>query len=178
MNGPLIAAGTYYRVIPDWKQLEMRRGYYAGVSLVDKQVGRILDTLEETGLRNSTLVLLWGDHGYQLGEKGEWGKFTCFELGARVPLMISLPPGIQHAPGSISNALVELLDVFPTLVEAANLPAPPQQLHGQSLLPLMEDPARMAFKLNVSFSQYPRNGGLMGTSMRSRRNLLLHIYLL
>jgi iduronate 2-sulfatase len=122
-------------MVPDWKQHELRRAYYAAASFMDQQIGRILDSLEETGLTNETAIVFWGDHGYHLGEHGIWCKVTNFEAATRVPLVISVPG--QSAPGAVSDALVELLDVFPTLAELAGL-TPPKELQGKSLVPLLE----------------------------------------
>ena len=97
-------------------------------------------------------------------------QFTNFELGTRIPLIISLPPSMHPSQGSVSAALVEELDIFPTLLEVAGLPPPPQRLHGASLLPLLHDPARLAHKANASFSQYPRQvdgRSYMGMTMRT-----------
>ena len=90
--------------------------------------------------------------------------------GTRIPLIISLPPSMHPSPGSVSSALVEEIDIFPTLLDAANLPSPPQTLHGSSLVPLMHDPTRVSFKTNASFSQYPRRVDgkqYMGMTMRT-----------
>lgn len=78
---------------------------------------------------------------------------TNFDQATRIPMIISLPPSRQPHPGGVSEALVEMIDLFPTLVEAAEIPSPPQTLHGASLLPLMKDPGEMAHNMNVSFSQ-------------------------
>ena len=128
-----------------------------------KTKDRVLDALESTGLYASTAVVFWGDHGYQLGEHGEWCKVTNFELATRVPLILSLP-GQQH-PGAVSTALVEHLDIFPTLVAAAGLDPPPG-LMGRSLLPLVDAPKSTA-GFNASYSQITRGGKTMGASMRT-----------
>ena len=107
-------------------------------------------------LRDGLRACDTNSHGWQLGEHGEWGKFTNFELGTRIPLIISLPPSLHPNPGTVSSALVEEIDIFPTLLDAVGLPPPPQRLHGASLMPLMHEPARVSFKANASFSQYPR----------------------
>src|SRR5207244_1624555 len=92
-------------------------GYYACISHVDAQVGRLLDELDRLGLADNTIVVLWGDHGFHLGEQGHWGKATNFEVGTRVPLIVRAP-GIKAA-GSRCDRLVELVDLYPTLCDLA-----------------------------------------------------------
>jgi len=77
--------------LPIWMQKEARHGYYGAVSFVDSEIGSVLDELEKLGLAEDTITLLVGDHGWQLGEHGEWHKFTNFELAARVPLIVRVP---------------------------------------------------------------------------------------
>lgn len=116
---------------------QLRQGYYAATSYVDAQVGKVLDELDRLGLRDETIVVFWSDHGFHLGEHGLWGKTSNFEIDARVPLILSLPN--QKSAGAKTDALVELLDLYPTLVELCDL-VPPDNLQGISLLPLIEDP--------------------------------------
>jgi iduronate 2-sulfatase len=123
--------------IPEDIQREAIHGYCASVSYADAQIGKVLSELQRLGLREKTIVILWGDHGYQLGEHGTWNKRTNWELAARVPLIISVP-GQAHA-GEQANALVELLDMYPTLVELCGL-KPPTGLEGRSFVPLLKDP--------------------------------------
>lgn len=112
---------------------EMIRAYYAAVSYVDAQVGRVLDALDRLGLSENTIVVFWGDHGFHLGEKGKWSKaYSLYEIGTRVPLIIAMPGG----KGQVSPRTVQLLDMFPTLVELCGL-QPPQGLQGRSLVPLI-----------------------------------------
>ena len=108
--------------------------------------------------------MLWGDHGWQLGEHGLWCKHSNFEIAARVPLIVSSPG--QKNRGAKTDALVEFVDVYPTLAQLAGLSAP-SELEGISLVPLLENPNR-AWK-SAAFSQYPRAGGIMGHSMRTDR---------
>lgn len=150
------------RPVPeDYAQLA-RQGYYACVSYMDAQVGRVLDELDRLGLSENTLVVFWGDHGFKLGEHGGWGKLSNFELDARVPLLLRVP-GFQ--PGTRVSGLVELVDIYPTLAELAGLPRP-EHLEGTSLVPLLRDPAR-AWK-TAAFTQCTREGW-MGYSMRTDR---------
>ena len=147
---------------------EMRRAYYACSSFIDAQVGRLLATLDELGLRENTVICFWGDHGYHLGENNLWCKRNNYELSCRVPLIIEVP-GQAHR-GARTDALVELVDVLPTLTDACGLPID-AGAEGDSLLPLMNDPDR-DWK-SAAFSQYPRvlkeHGKVMGTSMRTDR---------
>jgi iduronate 2-sulfatase len=115
----------------------VRRHYAACVSYADAQVGRLIAELEAQGLRAQTRIVLWGDHGWHLGEHAIWGKHALFEESLRSPLIIVAPEVEQ--PGSPSRAIVESIDLFPTLCELAGLPAP-AGLHGRSLLPLLRDP--------------------------------------
>lgn len=114
-------------------------GYYACVSFTDAQVGRLLDTLRETGLDQNTIVVLWGDHGWQLGEHGMWNKHSCFETSMHAPLLVKAPQGDRFQPGTRVPALVEFIDIYPSLCELAGLEIP-AHVQGSSFVPLMEDP--------------------------------------
>ncbi len=118
--------------------LKVRRHYAACVSYADAQVGRVMKKLEETGATGNTIVVLWGDHGWHLGEHAVWGKHTLFEESLRSPLLVSYP-GIRK-PGESTDSTVETLDVFPTLCDVAGLPKP-DFVDGVSLRPLLEKPA-------------------------------------
>ncbi|MFB9053186.1 sulfatase [Formosa undariae] len=118
------------------KQRELKHAYYACVSYIDAQIGRIMDELERLGLKDNTIVVLWGDHGWKLGEHNGWGKQTNYEIDARVPLIIS---GAKvEAKGKTSNALTEFVDVYPTLCDVAGFSVP-EYLQGTSLKPLLKD---------------------------------------
>lgn len=149
--------------VSDGKARELIHGYHAAVSYVDAQIGRVLAELDRLGLRDRTVVVLWGDHGWQLGEHGLWCKHTNFELATRSPLIISSPG--QANRGVATDALVEFVDVYPTLVELCGLPMP-EGLEGASLAPVMNAPDRPWKR--AAFSQYPR-GKAMGYSMRTDR---------
>jgi iduronate 2-sulfatase len=115
----------------------VRKHYAACVSYADAQVGRIMQRLTELGARDNTIVVLWGDHGWHLGEHAIWGKHALFEESLRSPLIIHYP-GIPH-PGQPTRSLVETLDVFPTVCDLAELPAP-DFTDGVSLRPILEAP--------------------------------------
>ena len=129
----------------------LRHGYYACVSYIDAQVGRLLAALKRLGLEDDTIVVVWGDHGFALGEGDRWCKGTNFELDTRVPLIIRTPQ-MQH-PGESTEALTELVDLYPTLAELAGLKSP-QQLDGRSLVPILKDPTIQG--RNVTLSQFAR----------------------
>ncbi len=114
-------------------------GYYACVSFTDAQIGKIVHSLDRLKLADNTLVVLWGDHGWQLGEHGMWNKHSCFETSMHAPLLIVVPTMKQVIPGTRVRALTEFIDIYPSLCELTGLPAP-EHLNGRSLLPLMKDP--------------------------------------
>src|SRR5690606_7545354 len=122
--------------LPDDLARNLIQGYYASVSMVDAQVGKLLDALEKSGLRENTIVVLWGDHGYKLGEYGTWCKHSNAELDTRSPLIISDP---DHRKGNKTSSVVELLDIYPTLCDLAGLSGP-DDLEGKSLVPILNDP--------------------------------------
>ncbi len=154
--------------VSDEQALQLIHGYYACTSYTDAQVGRVIAELERLGLRERTIIIVWGDHGWQLGEHGLWCKHTNFETSVRSLLMISVPG--QKTAGRSTDALVEFVDIYPTLCELCGLPLP-EGLEGTSFVPLLEDPNRPWKK--AAFSQYPRYvrgvGRVMGYSMRTDR---------
>lgn len=153
--------------IPDDLARELKHGYYAAISYMDAQVGRVLDELERLDLARNTIVILWGDHGWKLGEHDAWCKHSNCENDTNATLLLSVP-GMEHA-GARTSALVEFVDIYPTLADLAGLPLP-THLEGLSFKPVLENPDR-AWK-QAAFSQYPRataDGQLMGYSMRTDR---------
>lgn len=125
-------------------------GYYACVSYVDAQIGLMLRALEDAGVRDNTIIIVWGDHGWHLGDMGVWGKATNYEIATRVPLLIWTPD--MKTRGKATDALVELIDMYPTLCELTGVPVP-DHVEGHSFAPLLDDPARPWKK--AAFSQFP-----------------------
>lgn len=119
------------------RQKEIKHGYYASVSYTDAQIGRLLEALDHLGLSDNTIVVLWGDHGWKLGEHNGWGKQTTYEIDTRVPLIIG-GSGVA-SKGDQSRALTEFVDIYPTLCEMAGLNVP-DYLQGTSMVPLLENP--------------------------------------
>lgn len=154
--------------LTDGQALKMVHGYYAAISYTDTQVGKLLDELDRLKLRDNTIVILWGDHGWQLGEHGLWCKHTNFEEATHAPLIISVPR--QKNAGKKTDAFVEFVDIYPTLTELCGL-TKPEGLEGLSFKPLLDDPKKSWKK--AAFSQYPRNipgqGAGMGHTMRTDR---------
>lgn len=131
-------------------QKRLLHAYYACISYTDAQVGKLLDALEKEGLAENTIVILYGDHGYHLGDHGLWNKMTNFENATHVPLIVSAP-GMKK--GSKSSSMVEFLDIFPTVCELTKTPHP-QQLDGKSLVPVLKNPK--AKIKDYAMSQYSR----------------------
>ncbi|MDF4220863.1 sulfatase [Maribacter sp. M208] len=144
--------------IPNYGDIEeeqaknLKRAYLATVSYVDAQIGKMLKALEEEGLKDNTIVMLWSDHGWHLGDMGIWGKATNYEIATRVPLIVSTPNMPNAVRGSKTNALVELVDMYPTLCELAGVSIP-ERIEGQSFKPLLTNP-NMEWK-TAAFTQFP-----------------------
>ncbi len=150
--------------MPEALARQLKHGYYASVSYTDAQVGKVLDELERQGLTKNTIIVLWGDHGWKLGEHGEWAKHSNVENDTNAPLLVAAPG--MKAAGKHSRALVEFVDIFPTLADLAGLSLP-GHLEGVSFAPLLDAPERK-WK-SAAFSQYPRGKQRMGYSMRTDR---------
>jgi iduronate 2-sulfatase len=169
----LNVTGKINTTIPAFKVLELRRAYYSALSFTDFLLGEVMGALRDHGLATNTIVSFVGDHGWQLGEHGEWCKQTNFELATHAPLLVHVPGMTER--GIVTEQLTEFVDLFPTLVEAAGLPelplCPPLSTHvalcreGASLMPLITH-ADPAWKQRV-FSQYPRDKDYMGYTMRT-----------
>ena len=133
------------------KQKELLHGYYAAISYTDALIGKLLNTLDSLGLTKNTIIVMWGDHGWHLGDHNLWCKHSNFEQATHAPLIISAPGYASNKTKSFS----EHLDIFPTLCDLAGI-AIPTQLQGKSLKPLMKNP--LASVKEYSISQYPRSG--------------------
>jgi iduronate 2-sulfatase len=168
-----------YSDIPDTGPLtpETQRllihGYHAAVSYMDAQLGRVLDELDRLGLAQNTILVLWGDHGWHLGDHGMWSKHTNYEQAARIPFIMCLPGSPQG--GAQSAALVESVDLYPTLCELAGLPVP-AGLDGASFAAALKNPASAPTKKAV-FHVFPRSprglGNLLGRAVRTERYRLV-----
>ena len=140
------------------------RGYYASVSFMDQQVGRVLDELERLGVADRTIVVFFGDHGWHLGEHTHWQKMSLMEESVSAPLIISAP-GMRGA-GRSSNALVEFVDFYPTLADLCGL-EPPSNLEGVSLAPLLDRPSGSV--KDAAFSQVQWEDRIYGRTIRTDR---------
>ncbi|WP_168433490.1 sulfatase-like hydrolase/transferase [Pontiella sulfatireligans] len=148
--------------VSDAQEKELIHGYYASVSYMDAQLGRLMAGLEAEGLADNTIVVVWGDHGWHLGDHGQWTKHTNFERATRIPMIVKVPwmPGASQI-----DALTEAVDLYPTLLDLCGIPHP-VQLEGDSLVPLLQNPDSTGD--DDALSQYPRSGN-MGYSMRTDR---------
>ena len=161
---------AFFTTPPYWGLTEQQRreairAYFASITFMDAQVGKLLDALEETGLADNTIVVFWSDHGYMLTEHGQWMKQSLFEEAARVPLLISVPGAAGN--GQVCRRVVELVDLYPTLTGLCGLEAPPY-LDGANLMPLLDKPnskwARAAYTQVLRPKQ-----NIMGRSVRTER---------
>ncbi len=166
INAPLYALEADPRKYTEEMVLQYIHAYAACTSYVDAQIGLILDQLEKLELNKKTVVVLMGDHGYHLGEHAKWEKGTLFEIGLLTPLIVSMPE--QRNVGGTTDAMVELVDVFPTLCDACDLSIP-EELEGSSMLPLIEEP-ELQWKSAV-FSQVRRRPGQVWYRRRSLEDL-------
>jgi arylsulfatase A-like enzyme len=145
---------------------EIKRAYYATTSFVDAQIGRVLDKLKETGLDKNTIVILTSDHGYHLGEHGHWQKRTLFNHATRVPLIFS-GPGIINNKGDINDP-VELVDIYPTIMDVLNIDAP-KFLSGKSLKPyLLGERNQIRNEALTELRVWTPTGHAQGYSIKSR----------
>jgi len=164
--------GNHVR-LKEEKQKELIQGYYAAVSYTDAQVGILLNTLDSLGTLNNTLIVLWGDHGWHLGDHDLWEKHTNFEAATRAPLIIAAP---GYAPGK-TQSITEHVDIFPTICDLVKVPIP-AHLQGKTLKPILQNKQTQIQKFAIS--QYPRklskeemdkgkftNNKIMGYSLRT-----------
>jgi len=170
-----------YRDVPEKGPLSddeartLIHGYHAALSYMDAQLGRVLDELDRLRLTSKTIIVLWGDHGWHLGDHGMWCKHTNYEQATRIPLLIAAP-GVSRK-GTRTSALAETVDIYPTLCELAGLPAPnnPYPLEGKSLVPVLKRPS--SENKEAIFHVYPRNpkdkGAILGRAVRTERYRLV-----
>ena len=159
--------------ISDEVKRQLIHGYYASTSYVDAQIGKVIDELDRLELADNTIVVLWGDHGFHLGDLGIWTKHTNYEQANRIPILITAP-GVSR-PGSVCTWPVESVDIYPTLAELAGLPAPtgPQPIDGLSLVGYLKYShidlmAHHGYEIRGhAFHAYPK--AKMGRSIRTRR---------
>lgn len=156
--------GFEFGVENDDLRREYMQAYHACISFIDAQIGIVLDALKESGQWDNTIVVLTSDHGYLLGEKFMWGKVMLFETCDRVPLVIRVPG--QTKPGSTSQGLVELVDLFPTLAELCDV-TPPSELQGQSLTAMLRDPASSGKEFVYTVVM---RGDKLGKALRTQRH--------
>ena len=163
---------AWFTIPPHWgiteqAQRESIRAYYASISFLDANVGRVLDALDRLGLADRTIVVFISDHGYHLGEQGQWMKQTLFERSARAPLIVA-GPGIS-AKGRSTSRVVEFLDLYPTLAALAGVQAP-RGLHGRSLTPLLKNPAaKWDHPAITQVRRGPAASPYMGYSIRNEK---------
>ena len=153
--------------LDDAKTRHLIHGYHAAVSFMDAQLGRVLDAVDASGFAQNTIIVLWGDHGWHLGDHGMWCKHTNYEQAARIPLII-VAPGVAKG-GAKTGALAETVDLYPTLCELAGLPVP-ADLDGASVVAALKNPA--AATKEAVFHVYPR-GQMMGRAVRTARHRLV-----
>lgn len=177
-NAPAFAAKSgddfhWYSNVPKDRKItpefgrQCLQGYLAAISYVDACIGRLLTEHDRLGLRENTVVIFWGDHGYYMGEHNWWGgKHNNYEGATRAPLIVAAPG--RKAAGAHCRALVEFVDIYPSLIELCGLPKPKDAagLEGKSFVPLLDDPKRAWDK--AAFSEYPK-GGNRGIAMRTDR---------
>jgi len=142
-------------------QFDLLAHYAACISYVDAQIGRLMQQLDESGLRENTIIIFWSDHGWHLGEMGAWGKMTNYEIGTRVPFLISAP---GKAPGR-TESFAELVDVYPTLCDLAGVEVP-SHLAGDVLTPIVAD-ARASVKSEVFHSYQRYKGRYFGQAVKN-----------
>lgn len=151
---------------------ELRHGYLATISYLDAQVGKILDELERLKMDKNTIVVFFSDHGFHAGEHGQFGKWTNFEIGTQIPFIIRTPNIIK--PGVKSNNIVEMIDLYPTLIELSDIPWPDDQakLAGVSLVPILDNPETEVKNAAISQTIRPIGSGIdidiLGSSIRTK----------
>jgi len=150
--------------LPSDQIIKSKLAYYASISFVDAQIGKLLRGLDSLGLSDNTIIVFWSDHGYHLGEHGLWFKQSCFEESAKAPMIINVP-GLKKTKGEICRRTVELVDIYPTLAELTGLDTP-EGIEGESLYPLLRNPK--AKWDHPAYTQVQR-GKIPGHSVRTEK---------
>ncbi|MDO5523106.1 MAG: sulfatase [Bacteroidia bacterium] len=163
-----IPAGRH--VFPDSLTRKLIHGYYASMSYMDAQLGRVIDELKRLNMFENTIIVLWGDHGWHLGDHGYWTKHTNYEQANTIPL-IMVSHGVTK-PGSSTNQLAETVDIYPTLTELAGLgkPVAPQPIDGISMVPVLKNPDKKI--RDHAYHAFP-HGGYIGRAIRTERYRLV-----
>ncbi|MDD4777611.1 MAG: sulfatase [Fermentimonas sp.] len=163
-----IPAGQY--VYDDSLTRKLIHGYYASMSYMDAQLGRVLDELERLDMLENTIIVLWGDHGWHLGDHGYWTKHTNYEQANRIPLIIVAPS--TAIPGESTDQFAETVDIYPTLTELTGFGKPdtPQPIDGMSLIPVLKDPE--VILKDHAYHAYP-HGEYLGRAIRTERYRLV-----
>ncbi len=143
---------------------EFLRSYYACCTFMDAQLGKIMEALEESGLQNNTLIVFFGDHGYHLGENNWWNKVTLFEMGTAAPFIVAGPP--VREKGVRTEAMIEFIDIYPTLADICRLEQIPDNLEGRSFTTVIHDP-QQPFRTEVR--ALIRRGGMFGQSVKNEQ---------
>ena len=151
--------------IPDEKARELVHGYYACISYIDAQIGKIVEALEKSGCLNNTIIVLWGDHGWHLGEQRVWGKHTVFEVALNSAFMVRMP-GVK---GKISDRVVSSVDIYPTIADLCDVPLE-GSMDGMSLRPLIEKKRNKQWQ-DLAYSYFNN-----GVSLRTSRYRLTKYY--
>ena len=169
--GKRMGPNRYFKLLREHNQWKPGvRAYLASIHFADAMLGRVLDALEEGPNKDNTIVVLWSDHGWHLGEKEHWQKFTGWRACTRVPLMVRVPKGAPGLPqgttaGKVCDQPVSLLDLYKTLNQLAGLPAK-EGIYGDSLVPLLADPQAEWRDVAITYLDYPGNYALSGKGWR------------
>jgi iduronate 2-sulfatase len=153
--------------LTDEQTRHLIHGYHAATSYMDAQLGKVLDALDANGLAENTIIVLWGDHGWHHGDHGMWCKHTNYEQAAHIPLIVAAP---SVKGGQRTQALVETVDIYPTLAELTSLPAP-AKLDGRSFASVLKNPTTSV--RDHAIHVYPRSAGLIGRAIRTQRYRLV-----
>jgi uncharacterized sulfatase len=155
---------TAFEAFSDTDKREYLRAYYAGISFLDAQVGKLLDALDRLKLADNTIVVFLGDHGYELGVRNWWNKNTLFERSCRTPLIVYVPGAKGN--GKPTQAITEFIDLYPTLADLSGLKKLPKNLEGASFGAVLDDPTRPGKEAAITVV---KRGQVLGRSVRTAR---------